>query len=912
MTANTVITANVSPIIPFQFPGFYQDQYPNFVGFVEAYFQWLEQANNAQYYARRIYDIKDVDNTLDQFIIYFKEKYLQNIHFNTTAPIRTVIKHALDIYRSKGTERGTTLLFQLAFDKIPSFYYPSVDLMRTDDGQWVFPYYVELTLQPNNILFNQKEVQGAFSQAKAFVDTIVRRKTNNRLEDVAYISAITGSFFPGEKLVPVDGSIPIANCPFIVGSLNTISLLPIGSGSNYNLNDIVPVVSFNGQSAKGRIAASSNAQGAVQLQFIDGGYGYQVNAVQATINISNVTGSFTNNSDVFTYLGSGALMGQGTVLTANSTVLVVDVLTGNLNNSIGQIYSAANTNHANIASYVGNTYGPNVYISNSTLTISNMTMNTSNLEVYEYFTWFETITEPMANITYVSANGSLPVGANIYVYFVNNALAGQGTIIEAVTGGSNTGTLVVSILSGNLHFTNAFFTVGNTVTANAATYQDISATGTFIANSVAITLNVNNVNGIFIDSEEIFQTLPLSGPVVDEKIGGWGFLTQINLGQGQLSCNLIQGRFISGPIKGLSSGATANVASVNLNLGLVNLSTNPFIASPYSYVKSTYCSGNLTSYNLSGTNFSVNVIPTIIYPETISTNIDKISSFGNVIISAATIGFPANPSGNSTNATIAALFTNGQFTIGKLNNIVLSGSGAQFKEVPYLVVDDAYVSNNSLFDDFVQYANATSSFAVGELVTQIATNARGIVKSSSNNVILSLQRLSFTNNFVATTNSTTQIKGLNSGAVANVIGVDYDIFSPVMGRNVSTDVLFTTGNNVPTQVLVVDSGFGFVNGEQVTIGSNGAVGTAILGGQGTGSGFYLTRGGFDDDVKKLYDGWFYQNFSYQIIAPLMLQKYEQMVQDITHVAGTKLFGRFVHTYVSNTNMSFAQTAINIH
>jgi hypothetical protein len=38
-TLNTII----SPFVPSQFPSFYNDQGPNFIAFVKAYYEWLEQ-----------------------------------------------------------------------------------------------------------------------------------------------------------------------------------------------------------------------------------------------------------------------------------------------------------------------------------------------------------------------------------------------------------------------------------------------------------------------------------------------------------------------------------------------------------------------------------------------------------------------------------------------------------------------------------------------------------------------------------------------------------------------------------------------------------------------------------------------------------------------------------------------------
>jgi len=908
----TILTQNVSPLIPHQFPDYYRENNPTFVAFMQEYYKWMEQANNTNYYTRNIYQLKDIDTTLEEFIIHFKKKYLRILDFNTQVDIRWVIKHALDIYRSKGTERCAILLFQVLFDKKPAFYYPSTDLFQLDDGEFIYPHYLELSLNwEYNSQLNQKEIVGIFSGARAFVDSMVRRKTNSRLEDVVYISAIVGQFLAGEKVKPVDNSLEIEDCPTIQGSLNSINMLQQGSGSGYVIGSSVPVSSMYGNSAIGKVLASANAEGQVQLQFVDGGYGYQVNAVVATIHINNLSGSFTAGSDIYTYYGNNALMGMGSVVSANSSVVVADVLTGNLNNAVGKIFSFGNTSSANVTSYVGNTPGPNVYISNATMTISSVTMNTANLEQIHYFDWLETITEPMVTIDYISSTNTFVVGTNVYTYFANGDVDGTGTVLASAPGASNTGEIVVSVLSGNLHSNNRFWSFGNVDHANTSVFTDTSATGLFIANSASITLNLDNVSGIFLSQEEIFQNMPLTGPVIDEKIGGWGFLSSVRTAN-VISCNLVEGRIIQGPITGLSSGTTANVVSVVLNIGITNTS-GAFLASPYAYVYSKRCSGKLTDFNTSGSSFTISVLPLIDYPETISTPIDKIYTFGSTKIGAAgAIGFPAKPTANSSNTSMHDTWTFAQTTVGKLSSVVTTGQGSNFSEVPYIVMDNPWVSEDSLNDAFVAIANATGTFVVGELITQGTTNARGIVLASSNSEILVVQRLSYSNNFIITTGGTNQITGFNSGSVANVTSVDADLFSQVMGRNALTDVLFTTGNNVLTNVGVIDSGYGFINGDPITIGSNGAVGTAVLGGMGTGSGFYLTRGGFVDDVKKLYDGWFYQNFSYQVISPLMQKEYQDIFEDITHVAGTLMFGRYVHTGLSDSNVNFQKTIININ
>ena len=68
----------ISPLISSQFPSFYQEEGPQFIAFVKAYYEWLESEGQAIAQSRNLFEYRDIDTTLDEFILYFKEKYLKN------------------------------------------------------------------------------------------------------------------------------------------------------------------------------------------------------------------------------------------------------------------------------------------------------------------------------------------------------------------------------------------------------------------------------------------------------------------------------------------------------------------------------------------------------------------------------------------------------------------------------------------------------------------------------------------------------------------------------------------------------------------------------------------------------------------------------------------------------------------
>jgi hypothetical protein len=101
-----------------------------------------------------------------------------------------------------------------------------------------------------------------------------------------------------------------------------------------------------------------------------------------------------------------------------------------------------------------------------------------------------------------------------------------------------------------------------------------------------------------------------------------------------------------------------------------------------------------------------------------------------------------------------------------------------------------------------------------------------------------------------------------------------------------------TANGVITGLSVVDSGFGFIDGQPATFRLNGVTGTAVVlnKGVGVGSGYYKSNKGFVSDLSKLHDGYYYQEYSYDVFSRIPLEKYSDMFKKVMHTAGTKYFG----------------------
>ena len=309
----------VSPHIASQFPSFYRSDGPNFVAFVQAYYEWMESSGNPLYHSRRLLEYADIDETADQFIKYFKNTYINALPETVVADKRLLMKHVLDLYRAKGTSRAVQLLFRLLFDESIDVYIPGDYLLRPSDGEWKKGYYIETTSSEYLTDMIGKLVRNSSGTCTAVVETYTTKKINKKTINVLYLSSLSGEFKYGEKVL-CDGvpEVTLANAPIVVGSLTAIAIENGGYG--FEVGDLL-TVGGSGFDGRARVAATRDETGKVTFTLLNGGSGFSMDpniVVASTIELSitNISGGLFANSDVVSDTGSGA---NATVTFANTS-----------------------------------------------------------------------------------------------------------------------------------------------------------------------------------------------------------------------------------------------------------------------------------------------------------------------------------------------------------------------------------------------------------------------------------------------------------------------------------------------------------------------------------------------------------------------------------------------------------------
>ena len=267
------LSKTISEYIEQQFPAVYREDGPNLVAFTKAYYEFMENTSTSPTtLSRSMFQNRDIDETLDSFLVHFKEKYLSEFPYAKAVDKRFVIKHIMDYYRSKGTPKATELLIRMLFNEEATVYYPGDDILRASDSKYKIPKYIEVTQSARSAGFVENQITGSQTGATAFVEGLVKKRVQGRIIDILYISNIKGTFNTDE-LVSDDGL--FTNAPKIVGSLSSMNIT--NGGRNNAIGNIFDVVDDTGKQGKIRVTGTEDATGRVDFELVDGGTGYTLN-----------------------------------------------------------------------------------------------------------------------------------------------------------------------------------------------------------------------------------------------------------------------------------------------------------------------------------------------------------------------------------------------------------------------------------------------------------------------------------------------------------------------------------------------------------------------------------------------------------------------------------------------------------
>jgi len=512
----------ISPLIASQFPDFYKEEGPNFIAFIEAYFEWLEEQDNVINHSRSLLEYFDIDSTLAEFIVYFKNEYLNSLPESIIADKQLLVKHIIDFYRSKGTEKAYRLLFRMFFNEDIEIYVPGKFLFSPSEAEWYVPQYIEVSSDVPLSQYVGLKIRSS-GGATAVVENYFQKNVNNKIVDVLYLSNVEGSFAFNEKIICDDlPNISLKKAPIVFGSFSTVSILDGGTG--YKVGDLLSAEG-SGSLGKVRVASTTENNGKVTFTLVDGGYGYSVNAIVsvtggngtgANFEIGDITDKqiYIINTDIINILENTNLE-----LIAQGFELAVSSASGAFTNG-EKLLTSANVIHLDVT-YVAGTDGG---ISNGTI-LSNTSLGISGLTVYNSDYSMLYITGTDSNITNANIVPGVLLSNGSYTVSVNATYPKVTVTSNAIVNGFLSNTTVVTVYnpSASIGYIIPGSTITGNVSAQTATVSSVTRLtdwATFVAT---------------IDPQNLDTKIDNAFNNVVKEIGRITYLSRINPGSGYSS-----------------------------------------------------------------------------------------------------------------------------------------------------------------------------------------------------------------------------------------------------------------------------------------------------------------------------------------------------------------------------------------
>ena len=138
-----------SLLVAQQVPEYVIDEYPLFVSFLEAYYEFMENAqstqkNDVMTLSKNMRYISDVDVSIGAFERSFFSNFASLFPRDVQINKDMLIKNVLPLYVSRGNEKSFKLLFRMLFGDEVNVTLPKNNILRVSDGKWTLDNVLKL------------------------------------------------------------------------------------------------------------------------------------------------------------------------------------------------------------------------------------------------------------------------------------------------------------------------------------------------------------------------------------------------------------------------------------------------------------------------------------------------------------------------------------------------------------------------------------------------------------------------------------------------------------------------------------------------------------------------------------------------------------------------------------------------
>lgn len=296
---------NSSSLIPSQVPEFVRSDYPTFVAFVEAYYEYLDQQGVD------LKTVRDLDQTIDSFVAYFKKELAVNLPKGLQVDERFILQHIKDQYLAKGSAGSFKLLFRLLYNKNVSVSYPGTQMLRASDGRW----QQDVSIFVNVVLGTPDLIDGKLVDVikpdRVFKVLIDRRQyVEVEIDRVVQLSDNTYEFFIDRKFfgdIAVGDQIKYKDI-FLGNIVSTTSKLNIlERGTGFKAGQLFELKNGNGVRSIVKVTRVGPEGQILSAEFIKFGIGYDTDF---TVSLNATNDFYTSINDSLltnTVVGTGTL-----------------------------------------------------------------------------------------------------------------------------------------------------------------------------------------------------------------------------------------------------------------------------------------------------------------------------------------------------------------------------------------------------------------------------------------------------------------------------------------------------------------------------------------------------------------------------------------------------------------------------
>lgn len=269
----------ISSVVSKQLPEFVRDDYSTFVAFLEAYYEYLD--NN--YTKRNLKELRDIDETLEDFVTYFKNEVNYGISkiFENYDNVnqRLFVSKIKEYYNAKGSEAAYKFLFRLLYNKPIEVFYPKSQMLIASDGKWQQDrsFFVDVTTgDPTTLLGTEiliTEPDG--DTVTVFVERVVQ--IDGTIYEI-FVQRYDGVIAVGDTV-----TYSTTFEATIVGT--TVDYEIVDGGANFSAGDIFDIESATGSGTKIKVSEVDSNGAITKIQIVNFGTGYTTNFTSTVVNV---------------------------------------------------------------------------------------------------------------------------------------------------------------------------------------------------------------------------------------------------------------------------------------------------------------------------------------------------------------------------------------------------------------------------------------------------------------------------------------------------------------------------------------------------------------------------------------------------------------------------------------------------